>query len=132
MLNPFPGLLVLSFFAPLLIRVGAGFVFFYIAYAQGKRREEISVMRFPLLGASKHFVALAVAFNVLVGGALIFGYHTQIAALLAVLGTIKLLVLGHWYPRLVPVDRAALFLLIIVCLSLLISGAGALAYDLPL
>jgi uncharacterized membrane protein YphA (DoxX/SURF4 family) len=132
MLNPFPDLLVLSYFAPTLLRIGAACVFFYMAYVQSKRRHEIEQMHFPLIGASKRIPPFAAAFNVLIGGMLIFGYYTQIAALLAVLASIKLLVLGRWYPRLVPVDRAALVLLTIMCLSLLITGAGAYAYDLPL
>ncbi len=132
MLNTFPDLLVLSYFAPLLIRIAIAVAFFYIAYAQSMRRNEIGEMRFPIVGASKRIPALCAAFFVLVGGMILFGYHTQIAAILAVLGLGKCLIPSKWHPRLLPVDRVATLLLIAMCLSLLISGAGARAFDLPL
>ncbi|MSR70595.1 hypothetical protein EXS62_00980 [Candidatus Kaiserbacteria bacterium] len=132
MLNPFPDLLVFSFFGPTLIRVAVALAFFYIAYGQSMRRHEIAQMEFPVVGRSARITALSAAFFVLVGGMLFLGYHTQVAAILALLGLIKCLVLTKWYPRLMPIDRTALVLLIVMCLSLLISGAGAYAFDLPL
>ena len=132
MLNPFPDLLVLSFFAPALIRAGAGVMFLYIAYAHAKRRDEIEKISFPLIGASRRVVALSCALHVFVGGMLIFGYHTQVAAILGLIVFAKSLIIKNRYPALVPLERPALFLLIVMCLSLLLTGAGALAYDLPL
>lgn len=132
MLNPFPDLLVLSFFAPALIRAGVGVMFLYIAYAHAKRRDEIEQISFPFIGASRRIVALSCALHVFVGGMLIFGYHTQIAAVLGLLVFIKGLLLKNRYPALFPLERATLFLLIVMCLSLLLTGAGAYAYDLPL
>ena len=132
MLNTFPNLLVLGFFAPTIIRVAAALAFGYMAYVQYKRRSQIAELRLPF-GAGGGWVAwLMVTFNLAVATMLLFGYYTQIAAILAVAALVKSLVFKRWYPSAVPLSRVSILLLAVMCLSLLISGAGAIAYDLPL
>jgi uncharacterized membrane protein YphA (DoxX/SURF4 family) len=132
MLNQFPQLLAYSFFAPLIIRVGVGCALLYMAYTHAKHREAIAQIDFPLVGKSRSIVAISCAFFVLVGGMFIFGWHTQIAAVLAIVVCIKSLIVARRYPELVPYQRATLLLLIVMSVSLLLSGAGARAFDLPL
>ncbi len=132
MLNPFPHLLVYAFYAPTIIRVAVALTFFFVAYVQFGRRDEISQMRFPFVGATSWAAWASIIFFVAVGAMLLFGYYTQIAAILSLLALIKCFILKNYYPRLVPLSRVSTLLLAAMCLSLLISGAGAMALDLPL
>lgn len=132
MLNTFPDLLALGFYAPTLIRVAGALAFFYIAYVQFGRRADIARMHFPVVGETSWAAGVSIVFFVVVGAMLLCGYYTQIAAILSVLALIKCFVLKKWYPGLIPLSRSSLLLLAVMCLSLLISGSGALAYDLPL
>lgn len=126
MLNPFPELLFLGFFAPTLLRVVVAGCLFYLAYQQWQRRKEITKAR------SKFFPLVSVIFNKLVGLALLLGYFTQIAAILAIIGFITGLWMNRRHSKIVILPNSTVILLIVMCLSLLVTGAGALAMDIPL
>lgn len=132
MLNPFPDLLIYSFFAPTLLRVLIGAVFLWSAYVQYQRRHELARVRFPVVGSGSWIISFSVLVHAAIGAGLILGYYTQIAALLGALGALKGLVWAKKYPRVFPLCRIDYFFILAVCLSLLISGAGAFAFDLPL
>lgn len=132
MLNTFPDLLAFGFFAPTLLRIAAALVFFYGAWAQYSRLAELSHVSLPVVGRSPTIIWLSIAVHAVIGAMLFFGYYTQIAALLAILGCIKGLVWAKKYPRLFPLCRVDYALVLVICLSLLLSGAGAFAQDLPL
>lgn len=126
MLNPFPQLLVFSFFAPTLLRAAVAIMLFYLAYQQWQRRDAIARVR------SAGFPAVSIAFNTIIGAGLLLGYYTQAAALLAVIGFGIGLWMNKRHPSVRILPNTTILILIIVCLSLLVSGAGALAFDLPL
>ena len=137
MLNTFPDLLVFSFFAPTLLRIGAAGVLFYLAYFYIVHQEEIGRSPLPLIGAVGPRIAWLMAIGSgLIGPGFFFGYYTQIMALLGMVGMVKYAVYRRFYPHLMavrfPLSRSTMLLFFIICLSLLISGAGAMAYDLPL
>lgn len=129
MLTPFPDLLY-PFFAPTLLRAMLALVFFYVAYSQYKLRGAIAPV--APLGMGIAFVWLAATFHIAVGAALLVGYYVQIAAIAAAVGLAK----GWWYnrqyPNIVILPNSTVLVLIVVAVSLVISGAGALAQDLPL
>lgn len=129
MLNPFPDLLALGFVAPTLLRLAVAVALFYLAYKQYARRQEIAALR-PSVGASLTWGAIV--FNTLAGLMLVVGYYTQVAALLVVLGEAYGLWANKRYPSVVILPNSAVILLIVIALSLLLSGAGAFAQDLPL
>lgn len=126
MLNTFPQLLVYSFYAPALLRVAVAFALFYLAYHQWRRRGEIAQTR------SKFFPAVSILFNILVGLALFFGYYTQIAAILAIVGFAFGLWMNRRHPHIVILPNSTVKILVIICVSILLTGAGAYAMDLPL
>ncbi|HEY5383078.1 MAG TPA: hypothetical protein VIJ88_00800 [Candidatus Paceibacterota bacterium] len=133
MLNPLPQLLTFSFFAPTLLRITVACVFFYIAYIHTQRRKEIGATRFILVGAMgvwASWVLVVLEAGVALG--LFLGYYTQIAALLGLLLCIKSFVWAKKYPRVFFLCRIEYILLFVICLSLLLTGAGAFAFDLPL
>jgi len=132
MLNPFPSLLTYSFFAPTLLRVAAALVFAYIAYRHYQNRDAISRVHFPVVGHGMWIPWAAVIVEVITALGLFFGYHTQYMAILGAIIALKHIIWRGHYPAFFWLTRSAAFLLLVICLSLLISGAGALAQDLPL
>lgn len=115
-----------AFFAPTLLRVAVAGMLFYLAHQQWQRRSEITRAR------STAFPTLSIIFNVIVGVALSVGYYTQIASLLAIVGFCIGLWLNRRHPHIVILSNTTVILLIVISFSLLLSGAGAFAYDLPL
>jgi hypothetical protein len=132
MLNPFPDLLNFSFFAPTLLRIGVALVFLYGAYVQHARLGELSQLRLPLGLRGAWIIWLSIIAHGVIGVMLLVGYYTQVAALLAMLGGIKGVVYAKKYPRLFPLCRLEYAFVILISLALLLTGAGAFAYDLPL
>lgn len=132
MLNPFPELLFLGFFAPTLLRVAAAVLFFYYAYTHFHNKEALSRTRFPVFGAGAWIIWFSIVVEVAVAAGLLFGYGTQLAALLGALIGLKGMVWAGKFPTYFVLSRGASFLLLVICLSLMVTGAGALAMDLPL
>lgn len=132
MINPFPDLLTYGIFAPTLLRVAAALVFAAVAYTQWQRRHELAKTHFMFGLQGAWLVWIAIILGTLVGAGLFFGYGTQWAALVGALLSIKGIVWAKRYPRFFPICRAEYVLVLIICLSLLLTGAGTLAFDLPL
>jgi hypothetical protein len=133
MLNPFPQLLVFGFFAPTLLRVAVAITQWYIAYALFQNKKEIIATTLPIVGKPGEWMCwLAVLITGLIGVALFFGWETQWAAILGVVIALKHGIGARRYHAIVPLSRSTYVLLGIICLSLLVTGAGALAIDLPL
>ena len=132
MLNTFPNLLVLGFFAPTLLRVAVACLFFYASYSAYKHRDAAAHLRFPLIGEASWAGGFTVLIYIAFGLMLLLGYYTQIAALLAGLTSIKGLFFCKRFGPLFPYSRSTYLLILIICLSLLATGAGAMAFDLPL
>jgi uncharacterized membrane protein YphA (DoxX/SURF4 family) len=132
MLNPFPDLLFLGILAPTILRIVAGLFFLHIALAhyQGRQtlQENMSFLGSFRIPYSWSIVLVEAA----VGAALLTGFLTQIAALLGILGVIKGFLLNKRYPLVFPLSRSSYLLLGTILLVLVITGAGAFAFDLPL
>jgi hypothetical protein len=135
-LNPFPQLLTFGygsyFFAPFILRVAVAVVLGYLAYKHFKNREKLADMRFPIVGSGMWIVWLAFVVEGLTALGLFVGSHTQYAAILGGLIALKQLVWGRKYPHFFMLSTGTAALVLVICLSLLLTGAGALAFDLPL
>jgi len=133
MLTLFPGLLFLAPLATTILRVTAGLVMLYVAYYSAMEREKIARERFPLIG---HMPAWLLLFGILVatvaGVLLIVGLWTQAATIVGIILGLKHLIYARRYSGIMPLSTIAGILLFVICLSLLFSGAGAVAVDLPL
>jgi hypothetical protein len=132
MLNPFPDLLIFGFFAPTLLRIAAAAFFFYIAYAQWNRREELIHLSDPVIGRAPWLPTASVVVHTALAIMLLVGWYTQIAALIGVAASFKAVLFAKTLPRFMPLCRGEYILLMVILASLLLSGAGAFAYDLPL
>lgn len=137
MLNVFPDLLFLQLLAPFLIRVAVGAMFIWIGYSYIFRdREAIAAQlstKWPKLGPFS--IWFGGIFEMITGMFLIVGFLTQIAAIIGMLIAIDALFVKWLYKDLDKVtkySRMFYILILITSLSLLFSGAGAFAFDLPL
>ena len=133
MLNPFPDLLTYGFFVPTLLRASAACIFFLLAQKLVIDRKKIAATSFPIVGTTPAWIISVGGACVAILGVLLFvGYATQWAALVGALIALKYLFLLSRYPALKQFSRSTYVLLFVICISLLFSGAGALAMDLPL
>lgn len=136
MLNPFPELLVLSFIlAPFMLRLALGGLFLYAGWqhlSREKRASAASALRVEWGALGTYFIWVLGIVEVLVGLGLLLGLLTQIAALVGGLIALKLLLFRKRYPVIASGSAQFYILAIAICLSLLISGAGGLAFDVPL
>jgi len=131
-LTPFPELLTFGILAPTLLRVAAALVFVYLAYHHYKDRNDRAARAFPILGDAMWVVWAAVVIEVATAAGLFFGYYTQYAALVGAAIALKQLVWSGSYQRFFILPRSTAILLLVIALSLLVTGAGAFAFDLPL
>jgi hypothetical protein len=132
MLNPFPDLLVYGFFAPTILRLAGAAAFFFIAYMQWTRRCELADTVYPVLGKGAWVAPSSAVVHAALGLMLLAGWYTQIAALIGIAAAFKGILYAKTMPRFMPLCRGEYILLIAILASLMLSGAGALAYDLPL
>jgi len=119
MVNPFPDLLSFGMLAPLIVRVFLGGYFLLYGYAIARAMLNENASGPTCINSGVVFVSL-------VGGLLVLaGFLTQIGA--------AALLLLNAYLAYVKQGQAQIFLsLFAIALSLLFSGAGAFAFDLPL
>jgi len=133
MLSVFPYMLSFSFFAPTILRIVAGGCIVYIANYIFNERSAIAQVPVPVITRMPiSLVWIAAGVSLLTGIALIAGFLTQIAAIIGVVISLKHLVGRRFYPDLIPLSTSTYLLLLAVCLSLIVTGAGAFGFDLPL
>lgn len=133
MLSLFPQILFLGPAGTTLLRVSAGLVYIYWAHVYWTRNKEIAAEKFPVIGPIAPWLVIVGAIaSAIVGVCLVLGMYTQLAAIFGALGAIKALIIGKNHPRVFPMGPSANTLLLVICLSLIVSGAGAFAFDLPL
>lgn len=128
----FPQLFYLSFFIPALLRVAVAIIFFLIAWHTYTRRDELAEVQLPVVGKAAWAAWFAVVVEAAIGLCLLLGYYTQLAAAVGALAALKFFILKRRIGGYAPISRTASFLLLIICLTLIISGAGAFALDVPL
>lgn len=133
MLNPFPDLLTFGLIAPFLLRGAVGLMFVNAGIKKLQRKSWVTALfeRLHLIPASSYAVALGVI-EVVSGLLLVVGLFTQIASLAALVVSAFMLREKNKHPAETPGSRGVFLLLCIISLSLLFSGAGFLAFDVPL
>lgn len=134
MLNTFPGLLTFSLLAPLILRVVLGLVFINLGYIEltSEKKRWVAFFETVRLKPAKMFVIIMGLVEIIGGISLIAGFSTQIAAL-----TFSIVTFGEFYVEyreetLLKRDIIFYLLIFTISLSLLFSGAGIFAVDLPL
>lgn len=134
MLNPFPELLNFALLAPLLLRGVLGLIFIDLGFLKFRGEKARWLASCEALGVrpADFFVPLYGFLQIAGGLMLIFGFYTQLAALMFVIFTGSELYV-EWKARdVLKRDLVFYILLFVISLSLLFTGAGAFAFDLPL
>jgi len=137
MLNPFPELLAFGlgsyFLVPAILRITIATVFVYLALTHFKNKRVVA-SEFTMLSHEMAIWAVGVAIlaEFAVAALLFVGAFTQIVAIVALVGCIKALILKKKFSSLYPLSALAYTLVGVIALSLLFTGAGAFAFDLPL
>lgn len=133
MLNPFPSFLI-PFLAPTLIRLIVGPLFIWYGARKLTTDREARSKGFEKAGLRPGMACTIVLGILEVGGGVmvLLGYFTQIAALALGLLMIGAALLKKKHPSLLANAVSHYVLLAVVCFSLILSGAGAFAFDIPL
>jgi len=134
MLNVFPDLLTFGFFAPFLLRLALGVLFFDFGrhtLTKGRAQHGLLFEALGLKQGTRYALVLGVL-EIVLAILLVIGLYTQIAAV----GTLVLSLFAYYlkgnHGQHIEHRRHLFFLTVIISLSLLLSGAGAFAVDLPL
>lgn len=134
MLSVFPELLNYSLLAPFILRVVLGLIFIDLGFLIFRSEKERWVASFETLGLrpADFFVPFYGILNIIGGGLLLIGLWTQVAALaFAIFTGIELYI--EWKAReVLKRDMVFYILLFTISVSLLLTGPGAYAFDLPL
>lgn len=133
-MNPFPELLTYKFFIPIIFRLVVGMYFLlkgYLRLGPYKSAYETAIagMGFQKPKITRITIAIIEILGALM---LIFGWYTQVAAIILGLWTLLLLKYKGTHKHLIHGSRGQYFFLLVILFSLLISGAGAMALDWPL
>jgi putative oxidoreductase len=134
MLNPFPELLTYSLLGPLMLRVLLGLIFIDLGALKlrSERQRWIASFDTLYLRPADFFVTLYALIQIVGGILLIIGLWTQVAALVFVI-LVGAELYTEWRAReILKRDMVFYLLIFVISLSLLLTGAGAYALDIPL
>ena len=134
MLNTFPNLLNYGLLAPFILRVVVGVIFLELGYLKlGKEKAAWNMLFETIHFKPTHlFVVLLATIEIVFGSFIVVGYLTQIAALVMAIILFAEAYVEFRDGSLLKRDIVFYILLLAICVSLLVSGAGAFAFDLPL
>lgn len=134
MLNPFPDLLMYSLLGPLVLRVLLGLIFIDLGFLKfrGEKKQWLASFDALSLHPATIFVPLYALLQIIGGFFLIIGLWTQVAALAFVIFTGIELYIEWQGQKILKRDIVFYLLVFVISLSLLITGAGAYAIDIPL
>lgn len=134
MLNPFPELLTYSFFAPFILRVVVGLIFLDLGMLKFKGEKERWIASFETLNLKPAdlLLSLYASLQILGGILLLIGLWVQVAALAFVIFVGTELYIEWKAREILKRDLVFYILIFTISLTLLITGAGAFAVDIPL
>lgn len=134
MLNPFPELLTYSLIGPFILRVVLGVIIAETGVLKFRSERARWIASFEALHLKPADILVSILGVVEVIGAmgLILGLYTQIAALVFVFVFGVELYLEYKEEQVLKRDIVFYLLVFSIALSLLLTGAGAFAFDIPL
>jgi len=126
-LNPLPELLSFAFITPLLLRIVIG-AYFLEQFSTIIHTKYISKKEVKIKNVFKYLIGV----KTLSAMAIITGFYTQIAVLILIVATIIDIILEKKIKKLGKAKLQLYIFIITILLSLLITGAGFFAIDMPL
>ncbi len=132
MLNPFP-IQFLALLGYFILRVITGFIFLVLGYRHFKQRVTLyPILKVKLFPFGKLVTASLIITELIVGILFILGLYTQIAALVVIVMSVKMILLRKYFSHPALPSRLTYLLLFGIGFCLFITGAGAFAFDLPI
>lgn len=132
MLNLVP-LQFLALFGYAILRVVVGFIWLELALRHRQEAPRLhKSLQLPLFPWPRLAVSMIIISEFVIGGLFVIGLFTQVAALLSILWCLKLLILRRYFLDTTFPDTRTTILLLAIGITLFITGAGALAFDLPI
>lgn len=132
--NIFPDLFTYSLYAPLVLRLVLGFIFLNLGYLKlGKERHgwigSLNVLGLKPAGFFVGFLGIVEVFG---GLLLLAGAYTQLAALVLAVFSVSELLIEYKEESILKRDFVFYLLLTAICISLVLTGAGLYAIDIPI
>lgn len=132
MLNIFP-IQFLAPFAYMILRIGIGFVLFVLGVRHLRNRFTLrDAFTFRFFPYGLFFTWYLAIVEMVVGIMYLLGLFTQIAAIITILMSLKFLIMHRKFSHPLVPSRLTYFFILIVSVSLLITGGGVLGFDLPI
>ncbi len=134
MLNPFPDLLTYALAAPFILRLVLGYCFLNFGYGKliSERAQKIRLFEKIGLRPGTLYNTIIGTLEIVAGLTFVVGFYTQIAALISILILLGVILIKRKNPDVVKGTISFFIVLLAIALSLLFSGAGFWAFDLPL
>jgi putative oxidoreductase len=134
MLSVFPFLLTYQLAAPLLLRLTLGLILANFGWTKLRRQKAEKAAFFETIGLRPGiiWVWIIALVEIVAGLFLIAGFLTQIAALTAAIILIAAIFLKKKHPASFESGLCLLSICLVIALSLLLTGPGFFAFDLPL
>lgn len=134
MLNIFPTLLGFGILSPFILRIALGLVMLDFGYSKVTKLKKEKDSMFESLGLKPgiYYVYAIGILEILIGLALIFGIATQLAGLFsAIISILAILIKKRGHEK-IKSSFGFLTLCLVISLSLILTGAGFMAFDWPL
>ncbi len=134
MLNPFPELLTYSLMGPFILRVVLGLIFLDLGILKFRSEKARWIASFQSLHLNPADILVSVYATLEIVGALMlaFGLYTQIAALAFIIFTALEFYIEYKDASILKRNIVFYLLLLAISVSILLTGAGAFAFDIPL
>lgn len=134
MLNPFGTLLAFGLVAPFILRIILGVIFVGFGYKKAYGAKKDIVPEIPGFNKKtiKIWSSIIALIEIIIGLLFILGLFTQISAILGAIISLGAFILKIKYGHLIKNSALIYILLLSISFSLLFSGAGFWAIDLPL
>jgi hypothetical protein len=133
MLSLFPQILFLAPAGTTLLRIAAAICFAYMAWYYLRERNNLAGLNVPIVGHFRPWmVTVGGVLIALISILLFVGVWTQAVAIVAAVGALKHIVFYRGYHAVFPFSLSTFWLLLCIALMLVVTGAGAFAFDLPL
>lgn len=123
----------LALTAYFILRVWIGVMLILLSTRHSKSyRELVTSTTWPIFSGYKFPIIFLILSEFLLGAILILGAYTQIVVVLIFMMAIKMIIWRNRFTHPSIPDRWFYSLLIACCISIFITGAGAIAFDLPI
>lgn len=130
MLNIFP-IQFLALFAYMILRVGTGLILMHLGLTHIRNRHTLA-SSLPNMPRPAVILWCLGLLEILVATMLVLGFLTQLGALLIATMSLVCIITHNRFGSTAIPGKSFYLLLLFVSLSLLITGAGAFAFDLPI